>query len=185
MLQNIEHDHARAVGGFWIRPDGSSVPVTESEGHMYTLRSLCDSGELPEAGYCVAYKHGWVRVSFCSAGTFIGTFQRVAAVPALRTLASLMRLYKCARAHARVEVCADYDAPQHDPIRALRRHNWHAFRALHPEWEDETDTVAKKVMALAMEKAKAERTAKQVAEAYAASCRPVRVHRPERIDIAA
>jgi hypothetical protein len=57
-----QHDHVNALGGFWIKADGSSIPV-EHECHHY--ETVVRAGL---AGYNAAYERGWVRISFCSEG---------------------------------------------------------------------------------------------------------------------
>jgi hypothetical protein len=152
-----EHNHAEAHGGFWIKPDGSTVPVLNECGHYDTINGL----GFP--GYNPAYHKGWARITFCRAGYFGGTFfANEVALPALRTMVEMLRHYAPHRAEVMVETTDDYD----DPIRGAWPYTEAgeaAYRAKYPEhrWGEHGEgagtRVASQVAAFMLERAKAAR----------------------------
>jgi hypothetical protein len=80
-------DFARGDGGFWIRPDGTLIHVSE-KGPSHWDAIERDTGASMEA----AYTTGYIRVSFYWSGDeTVITFGDGAAVTAWKTLASLLR----------------------------------------------------------------------------------------------
>lgn len=79
-----------ALGGFWILPTGTAVPVIELCGHSHTARALGYDG------YDEMFEMGAIRVSFC--GDYEDRFDAeyitdLPPVPAFETLMHLIYLY--------------------------------------------------------------------------------------------
>jgi hypothetical protein len=103
MTTTITHDYHAARGGFWVKADGTTVPVRCVAGHASTIRHLKGEGLFPgkPAGdrsgehYSDAFKLGWVHVTFCSHTTFEASYWiKTATVAALRTVVALLRHYE-------------------------------------------------------------------------------------------
>lgn len=95
-MSEHEHKHDLALGGFWIKPDGSSEPVLDRCGHRHTLMKLGISG-----GYDAAYRAGWVRISSCCIDDeeVSVKFLPEATVAALRSAAAIIRHRATTRKH--------------------------------------------------------------------------------------
>jgi hypothetical protein len=57
--------YGKALGGYWIRPDGVPVPVLDHAEHSRTLER-----ELHTRSYDKAYRKGYIRVGLCSSYEF-------------------------------------------------------------------------------------------------------------------
>jgi hypothetical protein len=90
-----QHDHEAAKGGYWIRPDGSSVPVKDPCHHTATLGAALHGPECSYADYKDGYRRGWVRITFCRSKNFGVSFWRhTTTVEAIRSMIDLMRHHK-------------------------------------------------------------------------------------------
>lgn len=95
----MDINHQAAVGGFWVKDDGTTVLVHDRCGHSYALNRECVWG----LAYLDAYKLGWVRISTCCDDDkeLAVTFHETATVAALRTAAAIVRHFAQHRPHAR------------------------------------------------------------------------------------
>lgn len=59
MSETFQHDFEDNKGGFWVLPDGSSVPVKDCQQHENVL-SRISNNEM--SYYSHAFKRGWVKI---------------------------------------------------------------------------------------------------------------------------
>lgn len=141
-----EHDYAAGKGGFWIKADGSTIPVPHKEGHSDTARAVGArhglSHKVHDDAYATAYSAGWVRISYCVNGVTIVTFAGGAAVDALRSAVQICREQINYRPDVRVDGEGDYGCPIAAHIRhRLRREAEEAgirdfYHRRTAEWEE-------------------------------------------------